>query len=85
VPGRSPIAVMRNPLAPARAQGVGAGGEARDAQAGNQMAAPARPPPEGSPSTSARHSRMATQAPKWAGGAPMPPSQSQMARMAQRA
>ena len=52
--------------------------------AGNAAVRP-RPPPQGSPSTSARHSRLGHGAPTWAGGVAMPPNKEQMARMAQRA
>eukprot|EP00802_Teleaulax_amphioxeia_P007584 Tamp_07591.p1 GENE.Tamp_07591~~Tamp_07591.p1 ORF type:complete len:667 (+),score=156.84 Tamp_07591:227-2227(+) len=83
VPGRSPIAAMRHPAAPPRPPAGGGGGGGEDA--GGNAAARPRPPPEGSPSTSARHSRMGHGAPKWAGGVAMPPSQEQMGRMAQRA
>ena len=84
VPGRSPVAVMRSPLAPARGQGAGGIGESGPGGRGEEPAVnQPRPPAGGSPSTSARHSRMGA-APKWAGGAPMPPSQQQLARMAQR-
>lgn len=86
VPGRSPIAAMRNIIARPPVGGGGGGGTSGEDGSGNRHV-PARPvpPPEGSASTSARHSRMGNGAPKWAGGVAMPPSQEQMARMAERA
>ena len=83
VPGRSPIAAMRNVVAAAR-PGGGGGGSGEDG-AGNYVAERHVPPHEGSPPTSARHSRMGNGAPRWAGGVVMPPNKQQMARMAERA
>ena len=90
VPGRSPIAAMRNVIASARPPvggGGGGGGSSEEDGAGNRnVAARPVPPPEGSPSsTSARHSRMGNGALKWAGGVALPPNKEQMVRMAARA